>query len=142
MRMRNALEDVASRDEPAKTENCGLDPAVKEAIDKKVSAHDPLKGISKTLLERIRAKQVSFPQLEFISVMTMICLKAAKALEVMKTSPADEKELLVLTQLPEIAKIVRTLFVDEQKGVLPWEAVIEKVILSGKRSRSKGEFFY
>lgn len=57
----------------------------------------------------------------------------------MKTSPADEKELMLLTQLPEIARIVRTLFVDEQKSVLPWESVIEKVILSGKRSRSKSE---
>lgn len=56
VRMRNALEEAAIRE----TETGGLDPVVKEAIDKEVEAHDPLKGISKSLLEKIRAKQVCY----------------------------------------------------------------------------------
>jgi len=60
--MRNALE-VASRSAEVEEKKAepptALDPQVKTEVDKRVAAHDPLKGISKSLLERIRAKQVT-----------------------------------------------------------------------------------
>jgi len=69
-------------------------------------------------------------------------VQAAKALEMMRMTPSDEQELLVLSQLPDTARIVRTLFIDSQKGVLPWDTVVEKVTFSSKHTRSKGKFTY
>ncbi|KAH0561161.1 DNA replication factor Cdt1 [Cotesia glomerata] len=68
-----------------------------------------LKGIPKALLERIRAKQ------------------AAKALEAMTRTPNEEKEATIYARLPELAKILRNIFVAEKKCVLLLEFVIDKL---------------
>ncbi|KYM94394.1 PREDICTED: DNA replication factor Cdt1 [Cyphomyrmex costatus] len=67
------------------------------------------KGIPKALLEKVRAKQ------------------AAKALEAMTRTPNADKEAALYSRLPELAKLIRNIFVAEKKGVLPLEAVIQKL---------------
>lgn len=56
-------------------------------------------------------------------------------------TPEQEKESLKYTRLPDFARIVRTLFVDEQKGVLSWDTVIDKVQYSYNRNLSKGKLY-
>ncbi|KAJ8932814.1 hypothetical protein NQ318_015982 [Aromia moschata] len=72
-----------------------------------------LKGIPKALLEKVRQRQ------------------AAKALLSMTRSADKEKEVLMYSRLPEIARLTRNLFVSEKKGVLPLDTVVEK-LESGK----------
>ncbi|XP_066593065.1 DNA replication factor Cdt1 isoform X2 [Prorops nasuta] len=67
------------------------------------------KGIPKSLLEKVRAKQ------------------AAKALEIMTRTPNADKEAALYSRLPELAKILRNIFVAEKKGVLALEFVINKL---------------
>ncbi|XP_057322683.1 DNA replication factor Cdt1 [Microplitis mediator] len=68
-----------------------------------------LKGIPKALLERVRAKQT------------------AKALEAMTRTPTEEKEAIIYARLPELAKILRNIFVAEKKCVLILDFVIDKL---------------
>ncbi|KMQ93182.1 dna replication factor cdt1 [Lasius niger] len=67
------------------------------------------KGIPKALLEKVRARQ------------------EAKALEAMTRTPNANKEAALYSRLPDLAKILRNVFVAERKGVLPLEAVIQKL---------------
>lgn len=68
-----------------------------------------LKGIPKSLLEKIRAKQ------------------AAKALDTMTRRPSQERDAIKYSRLPEVARHVRNVFVTERKGVLPLENVLIKL---------------
>ena len=68
-----------------------------------------LKGISSSLLEKIRARE------------------AAKTARDMTRTKSDNKELEMLSRLPEIARIIRTVFITEKKAALPWEMVTSKV---------------
>lgn len=45
----------------------------------------------------------------------------------MTRSADKEKEVLMYSRLPELARLTRNLFVSEKKGVLPLEAVVEKL---------------
>lgn len=73
-------------------------------------------------------------------VLDISILQAAKALDSMRMTPQQEKETVMYTRLPAIARIVRTLFVNEQRGVLSWETVVEKVRFSYNRNLGKGKF--
>lgn len=68
-----------------------------------------LKGIPLSLLEKVRAK------------------KAAKALEMMTRSKDEDKEAIMYSRLPEIAKILRNIFVSEKKNVLLLDFVLKKL---------------
>lgn len=68
-----------------------------------------LKGIPKSLLEKVRQRQ------------------AAKALLTMTRSVDKEKEVQIYSRLPEIARLMRSLFVTEKKSVLQMDTVIEKL---------------
>lgn len=68
-----------------------------------------LKGVPKSLLEKIRAKQ------------------AAKALDSMTRRPSQERDAVKYTRLPEVARHVRNVFVTEKKGVLPLDSVLIKI---------------
>ncbi|CAL4067547.1 unnamed protein product, partial [Meganyctiphanes norvegica] len=68
-----------------------------------------LKGISSSLLEKIRARE------------------AAKTARDMTRTKTENKELEMLSRLPEIARIIRTIFVTEKKAALPWEMITSKV---------------
>lgn len=45
----------------------------------------------------------------------------------MTRSADKEKEVLMYSRLPELARLTRNLFVSEKKGVLPLEVVVEKL---------------
>lgn len=121
-RMEKALERLAE----AKSKNISLSAmslnddktSVKtEPVEVKVESnpaeHQPLnpalKGVPKSLLEKIRAKQ------------------AAKALEAMTRSPAQDIKAVKYQRLPEIARHTRNVFVTEKKSVLSLEIVLNKL---------------
>ncbi|KZC04828.1 PREDICTED: DNA replication factor Cdt1 [Dufourea novaeangliae] len=79
------------------------------------------KGIPKSLLEKVRAKQ------------------AAKALEAMTRTPDANKKAAMYSRLPELSKILRNIFVAEKKGVLAMEFVVEKLENSFKAKLSPNE---
>ncbi|EDW34967.1 GL20043 [Drosophila persimilis] len=68
-----------------------------------------LKGLPKSLIEKIRAKQ------------------AAKALEAMTRRPSQDQEATKYSRLPELARHLRNVFVTERKGVLTLEVIIKKI---------------
>ncbi|KAJ8688387.1 hypothetical protein QAD02_024182 [Eretmocerus hayati] len=75
----------------------------------RVETNSLLKGVPPALLEKIRAKQ------------------AAKALEMMTRSSDADKDAIRYARLPEMAKILRNIFVSEKKGVLNLEFVVKKL---------------
>ncbi|KAL5287809.1 CDT1 family protein [Megaselia abdita] len=68
-----------------------------------------LKGVPKSLLEKIRQKQ------------------AAKALDAMTRRPSQDREATKYSRLPEIARHLRNVFISEKKGVLTLEIVLKKI---------------
>ncbi|CRK98864.1 CLUMA_CG011991, isoform A [Clunio marinus] len=103
------------------------DRGLEEAKDekKKISSEDItsslLKGVSKSLLDKIRAKQ------------------AAKALDTMTRRPSQEREAAKFASLPEIARHARNIFVTEKKGVLPLEMLSKKMQNSYKATSTLKE---
>lgn len=67
------------------------------------------KGISKSLLEKIREKQ------------------AAKQLAAMTRRPSQDVEAIKFGRLPELARHLRNVFVTERKGTLALETVLKKL---------------
>ncbi|EDV55916.1 DNA replication factor Cdt1 [Drosophila erecta] len=83
-------------------------PTVKECPAPDASS-SLLKGLPKSLIEKIRAKQ------------------AAKALEAMTRRPSQDQEATKYSRLPELARHLRNVFVTERKGVLTLEVIIKKI---------------
>ncbi|KAF7220900.1 DNA replication factor Cdt1 isoform X1 [Nothobranchius furzeri] len=80
-----------------------------------------LKGVSQTLLERIRAKE------------------AQKLQAAMTRNPAQEERLLMMSRLGELARILRSVFVAEKKAALIMEVVCNRMVASYRSSLSTGE---
>ncbi|XP_075045132.1 DNA replication factor Cdt1 [Mixophyes fleayi] len=80
-----------------------------------------LKGVSQSLLERIRAKEVQ------------------KLQAVMTRKPQQEERLLMMSRLPELSRILRNVFVAEKKPALTVEVVCNAVTSSCRSSISAGE---
>ncbi|RXG68615.1 DNA replication factor Cdt1 [Armadillidium vulgare] len=57
----------------------------------------------------------------------------------MTRSSSSSQELECLSRLPELVRILRSLFVMEKKAALPWETVMTKVVSSHSGSLSMGE---
>ncbi|KAJ8898198.1 hypothetical protein PR048_003558 [Dryococelus australis] len=87
---------------------------------KQESLHSGLKGIPKSLLEKVRARQ------------------AAKARLVM-TCPTHDQESIEHSRLPELARILRNMFVTEKKAALPLELAILKLQNSYREKLSARE---
>lgn len=68
-----------------------------------------LKGIPKSLLEKVRAKQ------------------AAKMLDSMTRRQSEDREAAKYSRLPELARHLRNVFITEKKGVLPLDIVLKKI---------------
>ncbi|XP_069964793.1 DNA replication factor Cdt1 [Bactrocera oleae] len=79
------------------------------AVSGKDVTSNLLKGVPKSLLEKIRAKQ------------------AAKALDAMTRRPSQDQEATMYSRLPELARHLRNVFITERKGVLMLEIVIKKI---------------
>ncbi|ALC40431.1 dup [Drosophila busckii] len=88
-------------------------PTVRECIPAAAPVADAtsnlLKGLPKSLIEKIRAKQ------------------AAKALDAMTRRPSQDQEATNYTRLPELARHLRNVFVTERKSVLTLEVIIKKI---------------
>lgn len=80
-----------------------------------------LKGVSQSLLDRIRAKE------------------AQKLQAAMTRNPAQEDRLLMMSRLPELARILRTVFVAEKKPALIMEVACSRMIGSYRSALSTGE---
>lgn len=80
-----------------------------EVAPKEVEEDSIFNGIPKALLEKVRQKQ------------------AAKALEAMTRSSTQDQEAQLYSQLPEVARLARNLFVSEKKSVLPIGTVTDKL---------------
>ncbi|XP_046396347.1 DNA replication factor Cdt1 [Ischnura elegans] len=80
-----------------------------------------LRGIPPALLKKVRERQ------------------AAKAMMAMTMSPAEEKRAERLSRLPELARVLRGIFVSERKGVLSLDQVIQKLLDSYKAGLSTSE---
>ncbi|XP_061391282.1 DNA replication factor Cdt1-like [Musca vetustissima] len=93
-------------------------PAAAPAADATASL---LKGVPKSLLEKIRAKQ------------------AAKALDAMTRRPSQDQEAANYSRLPELARHLRNVFITERKGVLTQEIVIKKIQNSFRTSLTAQE---
>ncbi|XP_014846580.1 PREDICTED: DNA replication factor Cdt1 isoform X2 [Poecilia mexicana] len=80
-----------------------------------------LKGVSQSLLDRIRAKE------------------AQKLQAAMTRNPAQEERLLMLTRLGELARILRNVFVAEKKAALVMEVACSRMVASYRSALSLGE---
>ncbi|MCJ8747424.1 hypothetical protein PDJAM_G00153310 [Pangasius djambal] len=80
-----------------------------------------LKGVSQSLLERIRAKE------------------AQKLQAAMTRDPEQEERLGMMSRLPEMARILRNVFVAEKKPALIMELACNRIIASYRSSLSAGE---
>ncbi|TNN63952.1 DNA replication factor Cdt1 [Liparis tanakae] len=114
--MEKALVSLAQRTE-------GKEPAPPQ---NSAAAHVPaaptaLKGVSQSLLDRIRAKE------------------AQKLQAAMTRNPKQEDRLLMMSRLPELARILRNVFVAEKKPALIMEVACNKAVASYRSALSTGE---
>ncbi|KAM7408071.1 hypothetical protein PAMA_001970 [Pampus argenteus] len=80
-----------------------------------------LKGVSQSLLDRIRAKE------------------AQKLQAAMTRNPTQEDRLLMMSRLGEMARILRSVFVAEKKPALIMEVACNKMMASYRSALSTGE---
>ncbi|KAM6956571.1 DNA replication factor Cdt1 [Aplochiton taeniatus] len=80
-----------------------------------------LKGVSQSLLERIRAKE------------------AQKLQAAMTRNPEQERRLLMMSRLSELARILRNVFVAEKKQALIMELACNRMVASYRSALSSGE---
>ncbi|KAI1889923.1 hypothetical protein AGOR_G00167910 [Albula goreensis] len=80
-----------------------------------------LKGVSQSLLERIRAKE------------------AQKIQAAMTRNPQQEERLLMMSRLEEMARILRNVFVAEKKLALIMEVACSRMIASYRSALTAGE---
>ncbi|XP_070298604.1 DNA replication factor Cdt1-like, partial [Salvelinus sp. IW2-2015] len=83
--------------------------------------HSALKGVSQSLLERIRAKE------------------AQKLQAAMTRNPQQEERLVMMSRLGELARILRNVFVAEKKPALIMEVACNRVVSSYRSAMSTGE---
>ncbi|XP_036605963.1 DNA replication factor Cdt1 [Trichosurus vulpecula] len=112
----NRLPDLTS---PPKPGSPGLSSPLKLASPS--SSPSALKGVSQALLERIRAKETQ------------------KLQAMMTRRPEQEERLLVLSRLPELARILRSVFVAEKKPALTMEVTCARMVSSYRSSMTPGE---
>ncbi|XP_039994243.1 DNA replication factor Cdt1 [Xiphias gladius] len=80
-----------------------------------------LKGVSQSLLDRIRAKE------------------AQKLQAAMTRNPTQEERLLMMSRLGELARIVRNVFVAEKKPALIMDVACNRMVASYRSALSTGE---
>ncbi|TNM99669.1 hypothetical protein fugu_012702 [Takifugu bimaculatus] len=80
-----------------------------------------LKGVSKSLVDRIRAKE------------------AQKIKAAMTRTSGQAERLLMMSRLPELARILRNVFVEEKKPALLMEVACNRMVASYRSALSPGE---
>ncbi|XP_075902269.1 DNA replication factor Cdt1 [Nelusetta ayraudi] len=110
-------EDKAPESKAAASPPSSVTPATSSAAPLPAA----LKGVSQSLLDRIRAKE------------------AQKLQAAMTRNPVQEDRLLMMSRLPELARILRTVFVAEKKPALIMEVACNRMIVSYRSALSTGE---
>uniref|UniRef100_A0A8C1CVD8 Chromatin licensing and DNA replication factor 1 n=1 Tax=Cyprinus carpio carpio TaxID=630221 RepID=A0A8C1CVD8_CYPCA len=92
---------------------CAKEPETSaKSVPKPTETPSALKGVSQSLLERIRAKE------------------AQKVHAAMTRNPQQEGRLLMMSRLPDLARILRNVFVAEKKPALIMELACNRMIAS------------
>ncbi|XP_033896269.3 DNA replication factor Cdt1 [Acipenser ruthenus] len=125
-KMEKALANMALKTSERGSEEQKESPAKPSQTDSPTPAPTPaassaLKGVSQSLLERIRAKE------------------AQKLQALMTRNPQQEQRLLMMSRLPELARILRSVFVAEKKPALLMETACSRVIASYRSLVTAGE---
>ncbi|XP_042636671.1 DNA replication factor Cdt1 [Orycteropus afer afer] len=116
-RMEKALNNLASRTaEPSTPGSPSPAPLVTPP-----TTPSALKGVSQALLERVRAKE------------------AQKQLALMTRRPEQELRLQRLERLPELARVLRSVFVSERKPALTMETACARMVGSYRTPMSPGD---
>ncbi|XP_065755771.1 DNA replication factor Cdt1 [Phocoena phocoena] len=117
-RMEKALSDLAQR-----TAQPSSPQSPSPALPATPPAASPaaLKGVSQALLERVRAKE------------------AQRQLAQMTRRPEQELRLQRLERLPELARVLRGIFVSERRPALPMEVACARMVGSYRAAMSPGE---
>ncbi|XP_060767969.1 DNA replication factor Cdt1 isoform X3 [Neoarius graeffei] len=118
-KMEKALANMALKTAEAACLKEGETPVKPAAVP--IQTPSALKGVSQSLLERIRAKE------------------AQKLQAAMTRNPEQEERLGMMSRLPEMARILRNVFVAEKKPALIMELACNHVIASYRSSLSAGE---
>ncbi|XP_016338071.1 DNA replication factor Cdt1-like [Sinocyclocheilus anshuiensis] len=101
---------------------CAKEPETSaKSVAKPTETPSALKGVSQSLLERIRAKE------------------AQKVHAAMTRNPQQEERLLMRSRLPELARILRNVFVAEKKPALVMELACNRMIASYRSPLSSDE---
>lgn len=118
-KMKRALASVAlkSEDKTAKSKEV---PSL-ESESPASQTPTALKGVSQSLLERIRAKE------------------AQKLQAAMTRNPAQDERLLLMSRLSELARILRNVFVAEKKPALIMEVACNRMVASYTSALSTGD---
>lgn len=109
-------EDKAAHKEPTSQEN----PTVPQT-SAVPAVPNALKGVSQSLLDRIRAKE------------------AQKLQAAMTRNSNQEERLLMMSRLGELARILRSVFVAEKKPALTMEVACNRMVASYRSALSTGE---
>ncbi|KAL3049883.1 hypothetical protein OYC64_012028 [Pagothenia borchgrevinki] len=121
-KMEKALAALALKTEETKEPTPPQNPtAPPPPAPSETQAPTALKGVSQSLLERIRAKE------------------AQKLQAAMTRNPVQEGRLLMMSRLPELARILRNVFVAEKKPALIMEVACNKMVASFRSALSSGE---
>ncbi|KAL6101426.1 cdt1 [Pungitius sinensis] len=120
-KMEKALVSLAqkTKDAPAESTESPKAPAASNAPAAPVPT--ALKGVSQSLLDRIRAKE------------------AQKLQAAMTRNPKQEERLLMMSRLPELVRILRNVFVAEKKQSLIMEVACSRTVASYRSALSTGE---
>ncbi|KAM6922178.1 DNA replication factor Cdt1 [Lycodopsis pacificus] len=114
-------DKAAERKEPASPQNPTVPQVSTPSTAPAAQVPTALKGVSQSLLDRIRAKEAQ-------------TLQAA-----MTRNPTQEDRLLMMSRLPELARILRNVFVAEKKPSLIMEVACNRTVASYRSALSTGE---
>ncbi|TRY96168.1 hypothetical protein DNTS_026749 [Danionella cerebrum] len=118
-KMEKALANMVLKTAAA---TCAQEPAVAEKpAAKPTETPNALKGVSQSLLERVRAKE------------------AQKLHAAMTRNPQQEERLSMMSRFPELARILRNVFVAEKKPALIMELACNRMIASYRSPLSPDE---
>ncbi|XP_076599833.1 DNA replication factor Cdt1 [Chaetodon auriga] len=122
-KMEKALVSMALKSEDEVAENKELTSPQNSTAPQTSAAPLPtaLKGVSQSLLDRIRAKE------------------AQKLQAAMTRNPTQEERLLIMSRLPELARILRNVFIAEKKTALIMEVACNRMVSSYRSALSTGE---
>uniref|UniRef100_A0A8C4SK44 Chromatin licensing and DNA replication factor 1 n=2 Tax=Erpetoichthys calabaricus TaxID=27687 RepID=A0A8C4SK44_ERPCA len=121
-KMEKALANIALRTAESHSEE-PKETSVTNVLPVAASPTTPsaLKGVSQSLLERIRAKE------------------AQKMQAMMTRNPEQEQRLTMMSRLVELVRILRNVFVAEKKPALSMEVACSRVVSSYRSTMTQGE---